>query len=157
MTDPGLRPPSSADPAPVRPTWHVLWVGVLGLSAWTRWLSPWWLLLPSATVLIWLIRRPPARTLQAVSALLVLLGVLVGFAAHNQLGGPGERGESLLVHREEEVSRALTRRFETLLSSGERALQETLDLLATGDPENLQDEVGKHVVNALNDYSKVKY
>ncbi len=47
------------------------------------------------------------------------------------------------MHREEEVSRALTRRFETLLGSGERVLQETLNLLATGDPESLQEGLAR--------------
>jgi len=111
MTDPGLPQPSSPRSTQVHFSWHFLWGGVLGLAAWTRWLSPWWLLFSAGFILAWSLFHKPSRRLHSVAAVFLLVGTVLGFSAQSQLGSrqPGE--ESLRSQREEQVSRALSRRF----------------------------------------------
>jgi two-component system nitrogen regulation sensor histidine kinase NtrY len=99
--------------------------------------------LPAAALLVWVLRTPRSRALHSVAALFILSGVLLGFVAHNQLGGPGQRGGSPQADRVEDVSLALSKRFEELLASGEEVLQETLDLLADADPPELQEGLAR--------------
>jgi len=113
------------------------------LAAWTRWLSPWWLLFSAGSILAWTLFGKPSRRLHSVAALFLLVGTLLGFFAQSQLGSPESGGESLWGQREEEVSSALSRRFETLLESGDRAVQEARGLLTDLGSRDLQRELSR--------------
>jgi two-component system, NtrC family, nitrogen regulation sensor histidine kinase NtrY len=110
----------------------------VGLVAWARWVSPWWLLAPTVSVLIWVLLRPTGRLLHGLAALVLLLGTLVGFAAQRQMVVHGAGGFESWSLREEQVSDALSRRFEVLLDAGDRAVQEALTLVESAEPQDLQ-------------------
>ncbi|TFH66431.1 MAG: hypothetical protein E4G90_03605, partial [Gemmatimonadales bacterium] len=78
-----------------------------------------------------------------MATVVLLMGTVLGFSAQSQMGSrrPGE--ESLKSQREEEVSKALSGRFEALLESGDRAVQETRTLLTDPGSPNLQEELSR--------------
>ena len=106
--------------------------------AWARWLSPWWLLAPAVSVLVWILLRPSGRLLHGVAALVLLLGTLVGFSVQRQMDVTGLVGGEPWHLREEQVSAALSKRFEVLLDAGDRAVQEGLDLVDMPEIEDVQ-------------------
>jgi two-component system, NtrC family, nitrogen regulation sensor histidine kinase NtrY len=106
--------------------------------AWSRWLSPWWLLGPAASVLAWVVLRPSRRPVHGGAALALLVGTLAGFSAQRQVDGWGSSVGDPSSLREEQVSSALSRRFEVLLDSGDRAAREALALLESAVPEDVQ-------------------
>jgi two-component system, NtrC family, nitrogen regulation sensor histidine kinase NtrY len=110
----------------------------VGLVAWARWISPWWLLVPTTSVLVWVILRPTGRLLHGMAAMVLLVGTLVGFVVQRQMVVPmGVEGESWRL-REEQVSAALSKRFEVLLDSGDKAAHEALALLESAEAGDLQ-------------------
>jgi two-component system nitrogen regulation sensor histidine kinase NtrY len=113
------------------------------LAAWTRWLSPWWLLFSAGFILAWSLFHRRSRRLHSVAAVFLLVGTVLGFTAQSQLGNrqPGE--ESLRNRREERAAMDLERRFEALLDSGDRAVQETRALLADPGSRDLQEELDR--------------
>ncbi|MFH1764945.1 MAG: ATP-binding protein [Gemmatimonadota bacterium] len=143
MTDPGLLQPPSPRSTQLHSSWHFLWGGVLGLAAWTRWLSPWWLLGSAGFILTWILFRRSNQRTHTAAAVFLLMGTVLGFSAQSQMGSrrPGEA--NLRSQREEEVSKALSGRFEALLESGDRAVQETRNLLTDPAPQDLQEELSR--------------
>jgi len=113
------------------------------LAAWTRWLSPWWLLFSAGFILAWTLLGKPGRRLHSVAAIFLLVGTLLGFFAQSQLGSDEPGGESLWSQREEEISSDLSRRFEAILDSGDRAVQETRALLTELGSRDLQEELSR--------------
>ncbi len=134
MTDQGLPSPTSPATVQVHSSWHILWGGVLGLAAWTRWSSPWLLLLTAGFFLVWAVRYRVSKRLQTGAALLVLGGTVLGFGAQNQLWSSGRGREDPWTRRADQVSRALAERFETVLESGEGAVQDILSVVEGGGP-----------------------
>jgi len=111
--------------------------------AWARWQEPWWLLLPSAGALAWALKGYPGRTLFSASAILLLLGTILGFGFHLQDGGSAQDTFSGGSVPQERISRALSWRLDDLLDSGDRAIEETLDLLAAYDGDDLHEELSR--------------
>ncbi len=102
------------------------------------------LLLPSAGLLAWAIKGQPARPLLSASAILLLVGTILGFGLHLQNGpsdptGPGS-GSTVSQDR---IASALTQRLYDLLDSGDRAIQETLDFLSDVASGDLQKELSR--------------
>ncbi|MCJ7627945.1 MAG: hypothetical protein MUO50_06100, partial [Longimicrobiales bacterium] len=97
----------------------------------------------AALILIWILSRRANRRPHSVATVVLLMGTVLGFSAQSQMGSrrPGE--ESLKSQREEEVSKALSGRFEALLESGDRAVQETRTLLTDPGSPNLQEELSR--------------
>ncbi len=138
MTDRDSHVPLSPSRTLAQSSWHILWAGVLGLAAWTRWPVPWWLLIPAGCFLLWALRSRPRRRLQAVAALSLLAGTVLGFAAQSQLRPPGPEEDSLWTREADRVGEDLTQRFEALLESGDRAVQEATALMAGPVATDLQ-------------------
>jgi len=67
----------------------------------------------------------------------------LGFLGQGQLKSPEPGEASLSSQREEEASRILTARFEALLDSGDRAVQEVRSLLMEPGPRDLQEELSR--------------
>jgi len=111
--------------------------------AWARWQEPWWLLLPSVGALTWILRGHHRRVLLSGVALLLILGTLLGFSFHlrslasRQVEGGGQ------LALEDRIDAILSRRFEDLLDSGDRAVEETLDLLAEPGDTDLQERLSR--------------
>ena len=100
-------------------------------------MAPWWLLIPAAAG-VWAIAVRVGRpSLLSGAGFLLVLGTLAGFGAHFQLREPAAGVRPSLTARDEE-SLALSRRFESLLESGEEAVQATLSLLARDETPDLQ-------------------
>ena len=87
------------------PSWFFLPAGMLGLLAWARWLSVWWLLIPVGSFTLWAARNRARRPGLTAAALLLLLGSLVGFIGHFQLLTVSTGAESLSGSREETLDR----------------------------------------------------
>lgn len=111
--------------------------------AWARWQEPWWLILPSVGALAWILRGYHRRVLLSGVALLFILGTLLGFSFHlrSLTSRLGEGGEQLAL--EDRIDAILSRRFEDLLDSGDRAVEETLDLLAEPGDVDLQERLSR--------------
>ena len=111
--------------------------------AWARWQEPWWLLLPSAGALAWIIQGHSRRILLSGVALLLILGTLLGFNFQmRSLTSHQEEGENQLA-LENRIDAMLSWRFEDLLDSGDRAVKETLDLLADPGATDLQERLSR--------------
>ena len=111
--------------------------------AWARWLSPWWLLAPAASVLVWVIFRPSGRPVHGAAVLVLLLGTLAGFFAQRQVDGSGYSNGDTRSLREERVSAALSRRFEVLLDTGDKVVREALALLEEPEPQDVQRRLSR--------------
>lgn len=102
------------------------------MAAWTRWTEPWWLLGAAAVLGVAVVRPPRNRPLLAGGVLLLILGILAGFGGQIQLWGAGETATPSGLVDTEESSEALSRQFESLLESGDQAVEEALGRLEEG-------------------------
>lgn len=109
------------------------------MGAWTRWFSPWFLLVAAGFIFAWLRLDERRKRLPSLAALFVLGGTVSGFWAQSQLRTPDFGGESWSARRADEVSSALSRRFETLLDSGDQAVQDARALMADSSSSDLQE------------------
>jgi two-component system nitrogen regulation sensor histidine kinase NtrY len=106
--------------------------------AWARWQDAWWLILPSAGVLAWVLNGRTQKVLLSGVGLVFILGTLLGFVFHLQhiTNRPLEgQNPSMLADR---IYTTLERRFDDLLDSGDRAVQETIELLEDSEGSDLQ-------------------
>lgn len=109
--------------------------------AWTRWLSPWWLLASALVVCWWAVALRSRRRSLTAAALLLLAGTLAGFVGHVQLLTVSREGGGLSQAREERVSATLSSSFEALLAAGDDALQATLEAAQERPDSLLQADV----------------
>ncbi len=101
-----------------------LWSGVVGLAAWSRWPSPWWLACVAALLLAWLVTaggRARASGVRAFVGVLLAGGVVSGFVAHHQLRSLSVGWERLWEQREARAAEELSRSLDELLRRAERA------------------------------------
>ncbi len=93
--------------------------------------------------LAWTLLRRPTRRLHSLSAVFLLVGTVLGFWAQSQLGSLRPGDEAIRSRRVDQVTSALSERFEALLDSGDRAVQETRALLMDPGPRDLQEELSR--------------
>ena len=110
---------------------------------WARWQEAWWLLLPSAGVLAWAVGGRPGHRLFSASSLALLLGTMLGFGFHIQTRGPPPDAPDVAPYAQDRIKRALDRGLEDLLESGDRAIQETLELLTGYEGVDLQRDLSR--------------
>lgn len=111
--------------------------------AWARWQEGWWLLLPAAGVLAWILWGRAERAVLAGTTLLLIFGALLGFSFHLRelsVNRVDREGPGALADR---IDSILRRRFESILDAGDRAVQESLDLLASAGEEELQQGLSR--------------
>jgi hypothetical protein len=110
---------------------------------WARWQEAWWLLLPAAGVLAWAVKGRPGHRLFSASSLALLLGTILGFGFHIQGRGPAPEANGADPFEQDRIKAALDRGLEGLLESGDRAIQETLELLTDYQGTDLQTNLSR--------------
>jgi two-component system nitrogen regulation sensor histidine kinase NtrY len=121
--------------------------------AWARWQEPWWLLLSAAGGLAWVLKGRPGQVCLSASALVLLLGTISGFGFHLQDHRPSLDPATAELRSEDGIKRALDRGLEEVLEAGDRAVEETVELLTRSDsidlPKNLSRIRRRKGVTAL--------
>ncbi|MFW6199320.1 MAG: ATP-binding protein [Gemmatimonadota bacterium] len=116
------------------------------MGAWLRWPEPWLLVIVPALVLHHAVRRRTRSRLAGVASVVLLAGVLAGFATHYQLHGIRTAWPSIWEAREERAAATLGEELDGLVESGETAAEELSELVSESFPSNgsidsLEDEV----------------
>jgi len=112
--------------------------------AWARWQHPWWLLVSAAGGLAWAFRGRPGRRAISASAILLLFATVLGFGFHLQDSRAAANPGSAESFEDEGVKRILDRGLEGVLEAGDRAIEETVQLLDDdGGTEGLQEDLSR--------------
>ena len=116
---------------------------MLALMAWARWQEPWLLLLSAAASLVWVLKGRPGQVLISAAALILLVGTISGFGFHLQDRRTVQDPAATQLPSEDRVKRALDRGLEDVLESGDRAMEEAVDLLADFEGTDLQESLSR--------------
>jgi len=91
----------------------------------------------------WAVRGRPGHRLFSASSLALLLGTILGFGFHFQTRGSHPEALGVEPFAEVRIKGALDRGLEDLLESGDRAIQETVELLTDYDGADLQRDLSR--------------